>query len=554
MEFSQEDERKFGEEEFPRLSEEVPQSFFSYENLKVGQTCIFSGLLCGYGSAYVGAYTTLYDMSENCNLYKQQSACVTLSNARCSWTSDTTMPCVWRDALNCFQEFTTAASCTSHSSCTWSYSASHCENKHGYGVVEEGVFAASMVTGCMISCFFNGALCRLLGLKRMLLLAGILGLIACVGYHLSTALTLFWLLVVSRVILGCANGMCTVASTVYVNINAHPRYAQKIGMLFQLFSCFGVFFGSLVGLMVGQTINVDSDSNAHLKARMQGFSAGATLTAVLLVGLGIWVPKGKPLTVTEESEEEPNSEERKYTYIEMLPRLLVGVTMAATLQLTGFNAVMNFAPTIMEEIGMQPFPGNVLVMGWTAATTVVSIPLASVASMRTLFLWSCLGASLSCIFLCGIPVWPDVANNNVKNGVGITGILMYICLFEFGVGPAFYVLSQDIFPRTFRPKGSSFMNLVQFFFTILINGFYPTATTTASGGAAGNQNRGQAIAFIFFGVVGIICFGILFFFMHPWEERIPLELDTAGEDNLYVADEKQEHVSGHVENSISHEN
>lgn len=551
MEFSQEDERSSGEVECPSFLEEAPKRFFSWENLKIAQTCIFSGLLCGYGSAYVGAYTTLYDMSENCNLYLQPEPCETLSNARCSWTSNSTMPCVWRDAVNCFQEFKNTSACTRNSACTWSYSASRCENHHGYGVVEEGIFAASMVTGCMISCFFNGAFCRLLGLKRMLLLAGILGLIACVGYHISTAFTLFWLLIVSRVFLGCANGMCTVASTVYVNVNAHPLHAQKIGMLFQLFSCVGVFVASLIGLMVGQTIEVDSNTNAHLKARMQGFSAGATITAVLLAGLGLWMPKGQPLVVTEEAHEEPTAEEREYSYLEMLPRLLVGVTMAATLQLTGFNAVMNFAPTIMEEIGMQPFVGNVLVMGWTAATTVVSIPLATVASMRTLFLWSCLGASLSCIFLCGIPVWPNVASNTVKNGVGITGILLYICLFEFGVGPAFYVLSQDIFPRTFRPKGSSLMNLVQFFFTILINGFYPTATTAASGGASGNQNRGQAIAFIFFGVVGVICFCILFFFMHPWEEQTSLGLSSVGEDNLYAEEEKEEHVSGHVENFVN---
>lgn len=533
----------------PCALDNAPGKFFSWENLKIAQTCIFSGILCGYGSSYVGAYTTLHDMSENCNLFRQPNACTTLSNAHCSWTADSTMPCVWKDTVNCYLEFNSPTTCKSNQACVWSYSASHCENIHGYGVVNEGIFAASMVTGCMISCFFNGALCRLLGLKRMLLVAGILGLIACVCYHISAAFTIFWLVVVARVIFGLSNGMCTVASLVYVNVNAHPLHAQKIGMLFQLFSCFGVFGGSLVALMVGQTIEFDSNKDAHMKARMQVFAAGSTLTAALLAGMGIWMDKGEPLAPREVCEEEPNCEEREYTYFEMIPRLLVGVTMAATLQLTGFNAVLNFAPTIMGEIGMQPFVGNVLVMGWTAATTVVSIPLASAVSMRTLFLWSCLGASLSCIFLCGIPVWPDVASSSVKNSVGIIGILLYICLFEFGVGPSFYVLSQEIFPKRFRPKGSSFNNLVQFFFTILINGFYPTATTAASGGPAGNQNRGQAVAFIFFGVVGIICFTILFFFMHPWEDGISSQPSSVYEDNQYKSNDK-EHVSGHVENFI----
>ncbi|ORC85096.1 hexose transporter, partial [Trypanosoma theileri] len=134
---------------------------------------------------------------------------------------------------------------------------------------------------------------------------------------------------------------------------------------------------------------------------------------------------------------------------------------AGTLQLTGINAVMNYAPTIMSSLGMEPLVGNFVVMMWNFVTTLFSIPLASYFTMRQLFLACSLTASLACLFLCGVPVWPGVASTSAKNGVVITGIAVFLAAFEFGIGPCFYVLAQDLFPRSFRPKGSSFVLLMQ---------------------------------------------------------------------------------------------
>ncbi|KEG13046.1 putative hexose transporter, partial [Trypanosoma grayi] len=160
-------------------------------------------------------------------------------------------------------------------------------------------------------------------------------------------------------------------------------------------------------------------------------------------------------------------------------------------------------------------------MVWNFVTSLVAIPLASFFTMRQLFLGASLAASVACLFLCGIPVYPDVAETNVKNGVAITGVAVFIAAFEIGVGPCFFVLAQDLFPRSFRPKGSSFVLLANFVFNIIINVCYPIATEAVSGGPSGNQDKGQSVAFIFFGCIGLVCFVLELFFLYPWEESEP---------------------------------
>lgn len=538
------------------VEDDGPPRFFCVENMKYAQANMFAGLLSGYGIGFVGPYTTMYDWSTDCSQFKSPSACTTLSNAKCGWNADDDdQPCMWRTEVNCYRTYTNEGDCSGDSACAWMFKDSFCQNKHGYTTVESGLFAGAMVLGCMCSGLIGGWVCKTLGVKMTFVVSGFIACVGCACYHICTALTLFWLLVVSRVVIGFAVGLCTVAAPLYVNVNAHPKYAQEMGVMFQIFNCLGIFIASLVAIFVGQTIDYKGSKSADLKGRMQGFCAVASLISVLVIGMGLWLPQGQgiagevlPEEVPEEnvegenvdgeegegevpnppaaapapeSEPEQVPEEvpvRQYTYCEMLPRLLVGVVVAGTLQLTGVNAVMSFAPTIMGNIGLEPLIGNIIVMAWNFVTAIVSVPLSSLTTVRKLFLASSAAAALACVFLCGIPVIPGVASTNVKNGVAITGIMVYIMVYEFGVGPCFYVLAQELFPPSFRPKGSSVVMVVQFFFNLLINAFYPSVTMAVSGGASGNQDKGQAAAFLFFGGVGILCFVIQVFFLHPWQD------------------------------------
>ncbi|CBZ09047.1 glucose transporter, lmgt3 [Leishmania infantum JPCM5] len=338
--------------------------------------------------------------------------------------------------------------------------------------------------------------------------------------HVSTSENEFWVLIVGRFAIGLFLGVIGVACPVYTDQNAHPKWKRTIGVMFQVFTTLGIFVAAAVGLALGQSIWFDRDKDQMVMARMQGLCAFSTLFSLLTILLGIVMSESRAKFGGDDEEGGIELDPNEYGYVEMIPRLLMGAVMAGTLQLTGINAVMSYAPTIMGSLGLAPLVGNFVVMLWNFVTTLASIPLSYVFTMRQLFLFGSLFTSSMCLFMCGIPVYPGVSKKTeVKNGVAITGILLFILGFEVCVGPCYYVLTQDMFPLSFRPRGASFTQVTQFIFNLIINVCYPIATEHISGGPSGNQDKGQAVAFIFFGCVGIICFIVQVFFLHPWDEK-----------------------------------
>ncbi|KAH9578054.1 Major facilitator [Trypanosoma melophagium] len=495
------------------ISDDAP-AFFSLDNLKVAQVQVVGGTLNGFTIGFVAVYSHFYLISTDCSMYKTPTACNTVLNADCVWNT-TSNVCGWSD-FTCELVHNTETACLADKRCNWVYSDDICKNPTGYSATYNGIFAGAMILGCMIGSIFAGRFAARFGHKVSFLVVGIVSVVASVMYHAAAAADQFWVLCVGRLLIGIVLGLVCVACPMYVDQNAHPKNSKVDGVLFQVFITFGIMLAALMGLALGQSINFDT--NTRMKGRMQGYCAFSTLLSLLMIALGIFLGESKTTFIGGTVAGEDALDLNEYSYVKMIGPMLIGVAVAGTLQLTGINAVMNYAPTIMGRLGMEPLVGNAVVMVWNFVTTLVSIPLASFLTMRQLFVACSLVASLACLFLCGVPVYPGVASTRAKNGVAITGIAVFIAAFEFGIGPCFFVLAQDLFPRSFRPKGSSFVMMVQFIFNVVINVCYPIATERISGGPSGDQDKGQSIAFIFFGGIGMICFVLQVFFLFPWEE------------------------------------
>lgn len=503
---------------------DTPPAFFSIENLKVAQVQAVGGTLNGYSIGFVAVYANFYLTSTDCSLYKTSEACSTVLNAECSWDANQSA-CGWR-GQTCFWVYNKdKGRCLADGQCKWLYDDEECKNPTGYSSVDNGIFAGAMIVGALIGSIYAGQFAAKVGHKVAFLIVGIVGVVSSVMYHVSSTTNEFWVLCVGRLLIGIVLGLVCVACPMYVDQNAHPKLSKVDGVLFQLFTTFGIMLAAAMGLALGQSINFDKD--AKMDGRMQGFCAFSTLLSLIMILLGIVLGETKTKFSKGKVDDEAGAlDPNEYGYAQMIGPLAMGVVVAGTLQLTGINAVMNYAPTIMSNLGMAPLVGNMVVMAWNFVTTFAAIPLARVLTMRQLFLICSLVTSCACLFLCGIPVYPGVSSKNVKNGVAITGIAIFIAAFEFGVGPCFYVLSQDLFPRSFRPKGSSVVMVAQFIFNVIINVCYPIATENISGGPSGDQDKGQAIAFIFFGCIGLCCFVLQIFFLRTWEESTP----RSGED------------------------
>ena len=220
-----------------------------------------------------------------------------------------------------------------------------------------------------------------------------------------------------------------------------------------------------------------------------------------------------------------------YPFSQMILPLFTAFILCLAQQLTGINAIMNYAPTITTSMGLSALLGNFVIMIWNFVTTLISIPASKYFSLRQMFITGVLIAS-SAMLIAGVPMYPGVYSNDTgREGFAGLGIFLFILAFEVGMGPAFYVLSQALFPTSFRPKGSAFTMAVQYLFNVVINVFFPIAVESFSGGPSGNQDKGMAIVFFFFAGCGALSFVLLLMFLFPFKE----DKSAAGEQRPPVA-------------------
>ncbi|KAF8294479.1 hexose transporter [Trypanosoma cruzi] len=444
-------------------------TFCSLENLKVAQVQVVGGTLNGFSIGFVAVYAYFYLISTDCSMYKKEVACNRVLNAECSWNK-TRGECGW-NGFTCFWGHgKDKAACLDDSRCKWVYSDEECKNPTGYSSSYNGIFAGAMIVGAMIGSIYAGQFAARFGHKVSFLIVGIVGVVSSVMYHVSSATNEFWVLCVGRLLIGVVLGLVNVACPMYVDQNAHPKFLHVDGVLFQVFTTFGIMFAAAMGLAIGQSVNFDKD--IKMDARMQGYCAFSTLLSVLMVALGIFLGESKTKFTSGKHEDDGTALDPKRVQLPADAWTFGDGT-------SDFRDAATDWHQCRDELRAKDYGqlGDGASCGQLRGDGVELCDNSRLDSTcpgphdAPAVSW-CLACGVSCLLLCGVPVYPGVADKNVKNGVAITGIAVFIAAFEIGLGPCFFVLAQELFPRSFRPRGSSFVLLTNFIFNVIINVCY----------------------------------------------------------------------------------
>jgi sugar porter (SP) family MFS transporter len=164
------------------------------------------------------------------------------------------------------------------------------------------------------------------------------------------------------------------------------------------------------------------------------------------------------------------------------PALLTGIALAAIQQLSGINAVIYYAPSIMEKTGLSASNSilySVAVGAINVAATVVSFRLVDRAGRRPLLLAS-LAAMLVSLVLLGLTfVLPHGA---ATSWLSLICLVAYIAAFAVGLGPIFWLLIAEIFPAHARAAGASAATAVNWLWNFVVGlTFLPVATAIGQG-------------------------------------------------------------------------
>ncbi|KAF2967974.1 hypothetical protein GQX73_g5615 [Xylaria multiplex] len=203
-------------------------------------------------------------------------------------------------------------------------------------------------------------------------------------------------------------------------------------------------------------------------------------------------------------------------------RGLLSIILMVFQQLTGTNAINVYAPTIFTNLGIKGTSNSLLGTGVYGIVKVVSCAIfllfmADSLGRRRSLLVSAIGQSF-CMFYIGIYVRVAPPQDNqpvpVAGYFALAFIFVFAAFFQFGWGPACWILVSEIPTARLRPLNVALAAATQWLFNFVVARTLPVMLATLG-------YKGYGTYFIY-GSFGVIMLTFVFFFV-PETKGISLE-------------------------------
>jgi MFS transporter, SP family, arabinose:H+ symporter len=400
---------------------------------------------------------------------------------------------------------------------------------------------SSLLMGCVIGAAFAGKLADIYGRRKMLIVTSLFFAVSCLATGLATNFVYFFLV---RMVGGLAVGSASILSPMYISEIAPSKYRGRMVVLYQL----AIVTGILVSYIVNYLLHDIGPNN------WRWMFASGTIPSVLFFVLLFFVPKsprwlynkgfheqafailknvGGETNANYEIAEIKESLKQKTIGFKKLFNpglrrvLLIGMFLAVFVQMTGINTVIDYAPAILEKVGLAV--GDALF--YTIGIGIVNFVFTWVAVIfidrigrKKLYLIGSAGMAVSMVLLSVAFSAPEI------NGILVL-ILMFLFLSFFTgcIGPVFWTLVSEIFPNRARGVGMSVAVLTNWVFNWLVVFLFPWMLT----------NLGGTIVYGFLAVMGLIQFIITKMYVPETKGKTLEEIEMmwdAYADKLKVVD------------------
>jgi hypothetical protein len=131
---------------------------------------------------------------------------------------------------------------------------------------------------------------------------------------------------------------------------------------------------------------------------------------------------------------------------------IISVILMVCQQMTGTNAINNYAPQIFKNLGIQGNDTGLFATGIDGvvklvAVTIFLIFVADSLGRRRSLLWTAIGQG-SCMFYIGLYVRfdPPIAGQSVPPAgyIALVCIFLFAAFFQFGWGPVCWIYAAEI--------------------------------------------------------------------------------------------------------------
>lgn len=385
-----------------------------------------------------------------------------------------------------------------------------------------GLVTASLLFGAAIGAFFSGKLADKAGRRKIIITLSMIFFVGALGTALAPNA---FIMVIFRVILGLAVGGAACTVPVYIaEISPSDRRGQLVTL-----QEFMIVFGQLLAYVSNWFIFHYFGGDGTWRWML----VIATIPAVLLwLGMQFmpdtprwYAMRGRIAEARRVLERTriPEAVEPELAEIEknirdtqkqagatfrdilatgwMFKVFLLGIGIAAIQQLTGINAIMYYAPTVLQASGLDADSALFATMAngiVSVVMTVVGIIMLGFMGRRTMVLLGQIGCTC-CLFLIagismGLPETIDGGANIMRSYLILGGMLLFLCFQQGALSPVTWLLLAEIFPLRIRGLCMGSAVLALWCTNFLISLIFPSLL--AGFGTSG--------AFLSFGLVGIL--------------------------------------------------
>ena len=380
-----------------------------------------------------------------------------------------------------------------------------------------GSLAAGMVVGAVPigavggAWFASGGSDRY-GRRKLILISSVIFIIGAIG---SAAAQEAGLLIASRVVIGVAIGVASAVAPVYIREVAPANMRGSLVTFFQLAVTIGILVAYLVGLAF-------TDVGGGWRWML---GLGAVPAFALAIGM-LRLPQSPRWLVMQGQEEAARealarvrpagdqaidleleeiqasmgNHEEKSSWRDLLQpavkaALLVGIGLAILQQVTGINTVIYYAPTIIQQAGIDSASSAILASLGVGIVnvimTVVALRLLDRAGRRTLLFIGVSGMSFS-LFLLGVSF---LGSETVLTSiVAVLSLMLFVSSFAISLGPIFWLLNAEIYPLSVRGKAAAAGTMTNWFFNFVVSLTFLSLIDLLT----------QSGAFWFYGLIGLV--------------------------------------------------
>ncbi|WP_423747376.1 sugar porter family MFS transporter (plasmid) [Haladaptatus sp. SPP-AMP-3] len=373
----------------------------------------------------------------------------------------------------------------------------------------EGIVMSGAMAGAALGAATGGKLADKIGRRRLIFLGAIVFFIGSLTMAIAPNVPV---LVAGRLIDGVGIGFASIVGPLYISEIAPPKIRGALTSLNQLMVTLGILISYFVNYAFADT----GDWRMML-------GTGMIPAVVLAIGM-VKMPESprwlyengrtddarKVLKRTRKTGVDAELAEIEKTvekqsdsgFADLLepwlrPALIVGLGLAVFQQITGINAVMYYAPTILESTGFGSATSILATTGIgviNVVMTIVAIALIDRVGRRKLLLVGT-GGMIVTLSILGV-VFYVPGFGGILGWVATGSLMLFVAFFAIGLGPVFWLLISEIYPLSVRGSAMGTVTVANWGANLLVSLAFPMLTA----------NIGESFTFWLFGICSLMAF------------------------------------------------